>query len=148
MAATRTSRTARSAAARRPNRWRGWWLLAAISVGWKVIVLTVGAAIPRWMLDDGIAALPGWQQAYGREANHMALAALNGPIERHGVVRRVRVVRVDSLDQGAPCAGLGAVVRAYTYFAIPYSEVRTGCGAGVVQYRVFRRRPATARRAG
>jgi hypothetical protein len=40
------------------------------------------------------------------------------------------------------CRGLSARVRAYTYFAIPYSEVRTVCDAGVVEYRVFRRKGA------
>jgi hypothetical protein len=37
-------------------------------------------------------------------------------------------------------------VRAYTYFGIPYSEVRTTCDRGVVEYRVFRRRKPDAAR--
>ena len=73
----------------------------------------------------------------------------NGPIERLGFVRMVRVISVDTLPRatlaGVPepagCEGgrLGARVRAYTYFAIPYSEVRTVCDTGHVEYRVFRR---------
>ena len=34
-----------------------------------------------------------------------------------------------------------ATVRAYTYFAIPYSQARMTCESGVIEYRVFRRRP-------
>jgi len=40
---------------------------------------------------------------------------------------------------GEPCV-LGAHVRAYTYFAIPYSDVRTRCDRGVIEYHVFRPR--------
>jgi len=154
------------------NRWRVWLILAAISVGWKVFVFTVGAAVPRWLITDGIAQLPAPLQDYGREAKRTALTLWNGPLERHGLVRTVRVMSVhlsDTLDTvspagsaagsaaGAPaasvaalpagatterCDGHGAVVRAYTYFGIPYSEARTRCDTGVVEYRVFRRRKA------
>ena len=132
--------TARDAVRRR--RWKLAWTLAAISVGWKVIVFTLGAAMPRWLLDDGIAQLPVAMQPYGAEARETAKALWNGPIERHGVVRKVRVVSVFPTGDSDATTGcrLGARVRAYTYFAIPYSEVRTECGRGVVEYRVFRRR--------
>ena len=58
------------------------------------------------------------------------------------LVRMARVVSVDRTDEpaAAECDGLSARVRAYTYFAIPYSEVRTLCDSGVVEYRVFRRK--------
>jgi hypothetical protein len=149
------------------NRWRMWIILAVISVGWKVFVLTVGAAVPRWLITDGIAQLPAPLQEYGREAKRTALTLWNGPIERHGLVRTVRVMSVhgsDVPDSGTadsarplaasaatlpaagtatePCDGHGAVVRAYTFFGIPYSEARTRCDSGVVEYRVFRRRKA------
>lgn len=141
------------------NRWRVWIILAAISVGWKLFVFTVGAAVPRWLITDGIAQLPAPLQDYGREAKRTALTLWNGPIERHGLVRTVRVMSVhvsDTPDGDAPaaasalpagaaadrCDGHGAVVRAYTYFGIPYSEARTRCDTGVVEYRVFRRRKA------
>jgi hypothetical protein len=113
-------------------------------------------------------------QEYGREAKRTALTLWDGPLERHGLVRTVRVMSVhlsDTLDAGSPaestpspttspttsptataatlpagaaeqCDGHGAVVRAYTYFGIPYSEARTRCDTGVVEYRVFRRRKA------
>ena len=140
-----------------------WMILAAISVGWKVIVFTIGAAVPRWLITDGIEQLPTPLQAYGLQAKRVALTLWNGPIERHGLVRTVRVmsvhvdgpsdtvatsaslpVTVASADDATHCDGHGAVVRAYTYFGIPYSEARIRCDTGVVEYRVFRRRkPAT-----
>jgi len=131
------------APARPGRRWRTLLILASISVGWKVIVFTLGAALPRWLIEDGIAELPAALQPYGHEAKQSALALWNGPIERHGLVRTVRVVSVERLADAnahARCNGLGARVRAYTYFAIPYSEVRMVCDRGVVEYRVFRRR--------
>ncbi len=117
--------------------------LAAISIGWKLLVFTVGAALPRWLINDGIAELPAEHRPYGTEAKQTALALWDGPIERHGVVRTVRVMsvaRATPAPAGSECGGLSARVRAYTYFAIPYSEVRTICDSGVVEYRVFRRR--------
>jgi hypothetical protein len=127
----------------RGGRWRTLYILAGISVGWKVLVLTLGAALPHWLIRDGIADLPEAFQPYGAEAKQTALALWNGPIERHGIVRGVRVMSVERVADAGPaasCNGLGARVRAYTYFAIPYSEVRTVCDTGVVEYRVFRRR--------
>lgn len=125
----------------RQKRRRALWTLAAISVGWKVFVLTVGAAVPRWVLDDGVAAQPRELQSYARDAKATAAGLWNGPIERLGVVRLVKVV---SVQRAAPageaqrCGGFGARVRAYTYFAVPYSEARMVCDSGVVEYRVFR----------
>jgi hypothetical protein len=129
-----------------------WLALLGVSIGWKVLVFTVGAAVPRWLIDDGIEQLPAALQGYGREARATALALWNGPIERHGLVRTVRVVSVHGPmyasaagATAAPgCDGRGALVRAYTYFGIPYSEVRTTCDRGVVEYRVFRRRKPDA----
>lgn len=166
----RAGRRPRASRSTRSRRWRPWLVLAAISIGWKVVVFTLGAAVPRWVIDDGIAQLPAPLQDYGREARHTALALWDGPIERHGLVRSVRVMSVREMLPAAPrptasadtgrvlataagggCGGRTAVVRAYTYFAIPYSEVRTVCDSGVVEYRVFRRqrtdaaRPAPAR---
>ena len=117
-------------------------ILASISIGWKVIVFTLGAAVPRWFIKDGIAELPAPVQPYAREAQQVARGLWNGRIERLGFVRIARVVSVDRTDEpaGAECDGLSARVRAYTYFAIPYSEVRTVCARGVVEYRVFRRK--------
>jgi hypothetical protein len=82
---------------------------------------------------------------YGVEALTVARALWAGPLERYGVVRGVRVVSVERLAEAgtAPCGGLSARVRAYTYFAIPYSEVRTVCDRGTVEYRVLRRRHRT-----
>jgi len=167
----RTPAAAAAAAAGQPDarrrRRRLWLALLGVSVGWKVLVFTVGAAVPRWLIDDGIAQLPAALQGYGREARSTALALWNGPIERYGLVRTVRVVSVhgpmyadaDGLTGGeqlaaagggtspaAGCDGRGALVRAYTYFGIPYSEVRTTCDRGVVEYRVFRRRKPDAGR--
>lgn len=117
-------------------------MLAAISVGWKVLVLTVGAAVPKWLLDDGIAAQPLALQPYARDAKRTAKSLWNGPIERYGFVRHVKILSVDSAvasDDARRCGGYGARVRAYTYFAVPYSEARMVCDRGVVEYRVFRR---------
>lgn len=117
-------------------------LLLAFSVAWKVVVLTLGAAMPRWMLDDGIEHIPLAMQPYANEARATALALWNGPIERRTLVRLVRVMSVDSTQSAGSgeCGGKSARVRAYTFFAIPYSDVRTVCDRGVVEYRVFRRR--------
>ena len=121
------------------RRWRMLLILGSISIGWKVLVFTLGAALPKWLIDDGIASIAPDRRAYAAEAKKSAVLLWNGPIERHGFVRAVRVMRVDSLPASA-CAGYGARIRAYTYFAIPYSEVQTTCDRGVVLYRVFKRR--------
>ena len=113
-------------------------------------MFTLGAAIPRWVVSDGIEELPAEARAYGDSARTIATALWNGPIERRGLIRAVRVMSVgvnlpaDSVvagDIAASCSGYTARVRAYTYFAIPYSEVRTACDTGIVEYRVLRRRP-------
>jgi hypothetical protein len=130
-----------------PGRWRSrrtLLILAAISVGWKVLVFTIGAAMPRWLLSDGIAELPPEWRAYGDSARTTAIALWNGPVERRGLIRTVRVMSVENApreDMPTGCDGRSARVRAYTYFAIPYSEVRTLCERGTVEYRVLRRRP-------
>ena len=127
----------------RARRRRTVLILASISIGWKVVVFTLGAAIPHWFVQDGIAELPPAQRAYGEEARRTALALYDGPIERYGLVRTTRVLSVARLADSAgaaDCGGLGAHVRAYTYFGIPYSEARTVCDHGVVEYRIFRRR--------
>jgi hypothetical protein len=134
-------------AASRLGARRTWLVLAAISIGWKVLVFTLGAALPRWLVSDGIDELPPVHRAYGDSARATAVALWNGPIERRGLIRTVRVMSVDmvpSADAPPGCDGRSARVRAYTYFAIPYSEVRTICDSGVVEYRVLRRRPRPA----
>jgi hypothetical protein len=128
---------------KRRSRWRPWLLLLAFSVAWKVVVLTLGAALPHWVIDDGLEHIPISMQPYAAEARATAVALWSNPIERGAIVRLVRVVSVDSArggDAARNCGGLSARVRAYTFFAIPYSEVRTVCDRGVVEYRVFRRR--------
>ena len=123
------------------RRRRLWFVLAGISIGWKLLVLSLGTAMAHWLVDDGIARLPLDDQRYAVEARRTAMALWNGPIERHGVVRRVRVMSVRRVlsPETVACGGRSARVRAYTYFAIPYSEVRTACDRGVIEYRVFRR---------
>lgn len=136
-----------SGAVARRTRWRTVAMLASISVGWKVLVFTLGAAIPGWVIDDGLGQLPPELVQYGQDATRTARSLWHGPIERHGVVRAVRVISADTEAggaAGAACGGRRARVRAYTYFAIPYSEVRVVCDRGVVEYRVFKRK----RRAG
>lgn len=132
-------------AQRAPSRLRSrrmWIFLIAGSITWKLLVLSLGVAIPKWVVGDGISHLPPADRAYAVEAKRTALALWSGPIERHALVRTVRVMSVDSQATVAPteCGGFHARVRAYTYFAIPYSEVRTVCDRGTVEYRVFRRR--------
>jgi len=123
------------------SRWRPWLLLLGASAGWKLLVLTLGAAVPHWLINDGFEHLPAAMQPYASEARATALALWDSPIERTGIVRLVRVVSVDTVRSGdaGDCGGKTARVRAYTFFAIPYSEVRTVCDRGVVEYRVFRR---------
>ena len=137
----------------RRRRVRLWIVLAAVSIGWKVLVLTLGAAVPRWVIGDGLDLVPPDARAYAQQAKVTALGLWSHPIERLGIVQAIRVVRIDSVpsqsaltSKGAAasptahCNGRSATVRAYTYFAIPYSEARTACDTGVVQYRVFRRK--------
>ena len=131
---------------RRQARRRTMLILASISVGWKVLVFTVGAAVPRWLIADGVDGLPAEQQAYGAAALATARALFDTRAERYmRIVQRVQVVSVDGaaadgrVGAVGECA-MGAHVRAYTYFAIPYSEVRTRCDRGVIEYRVFRPR--------
>jgi len=126
------------------RRWRVLLILGSISIGWKLLVFTLGAALPKWLIDDGIASISPERREYATAAKQAAVLLWNGPIERHGFVRAVRVMRVDSLPSST-CAGYGARVRAYTYFAIPYSEVQTTCDSGVVLYRVFKRRGGSGR---
>lgn len=128
-------------------RRRLWLTLAGISLGWKLLVLTLGAAVPRWIISDGVSELPAEVRDHARQATHIARDLWNGPIERRGgIVRAVHVVSVErDVPEAAACGGYQVRVRAYTYFAIPYSEARTRCGRGVVEYRVFRRYPAHGR---
>jgi len=123
------------------SRWRPWLLLLGISVAWKVVVLTLGAAVPRWLIDDGLEHIPAAMQPYANQARATALSLWGRPIERTGIIRLVRVVSVDTVVGGdaGDCGGKTARVRAYTFFAIPYSEVRTICDRGIVEYRVFHR---------
>ena len=140
-------RRAASGAASRLGSRRTWLILASISVGWKVLVFTLGAALPRWLVSDGLDELPPGLRAYGDSARSTAVALWNGPIERRGLIRTVRVMSVETVplaEAPAGCDGRSARVRAYTYFAIPYSEVRTLCDSGIVEYRVLRRRPRPA----
>lgn len=129
-------------------------VLLAISIGWKVVVLTLGSAVPRWVIGSGVDHIPLASRAYAEEAKITALSLWNHPLERLGIVRAVRVTRVDSVTSpeadgkttvrsGAAaqeCRARSATVVAYTYFAIPYSQARTACKTGVVEYRVFKRR--------
>lgn len=134
-----------------PSRLRSrrmWIFLIAGGITWKLLVLSLGVAIPKWVVGDGISHLPLADRPYAVEAKRTALALWSGPIERHALVRTVRVMSVDSQATRAStggCGGFRARVRAYTYFAIPYSEVQTICDRGTVEYRVFpRRTPGTA----
>ena len=141
--ASSTTGTPRTPGSRLPTR-RTLIVLASISIGWKLLVFTLGAALPRWLVSDGRSDLPPEWRAYGDSARTTAISLWNGPIERRGLIRSVRVVSVESVAATlapAGCDGRSARVRAYTYFAIPYSEVRTLCDSGVVEYRVLRRRP-------
>jgi len=98
----------------RRSRWRPWLLLLAFSVAWKVIVLTLGAAVPRWVIDDSVDHIPLSMQPYANQARATALALWDGPIERRTLVRLVRVVSVDSARSRAAeeCGGKSARVRA------------------------------------
>ena len=119
-------------------------ILASISIGWKLLVFTLGAALPRWLVSDGVDEVPSEWRSYADSARATAIGLWNGPIERRGLIRAVRVMSVENVaaaDVPDGCDGRSARVRAYTYFAIPYSEVRTLCDSGVVEYRVLRRRP-------
>ena len=131
----------RSSPTPRRSRWRPWLVLLGVSVAWKVLVLTLGAAVPHWVIDDGLDHIPASMQPYATQARATALSLWDKPMERTGLVRLVRVVSVDSARGGdlGSCGGKSARVRAYTFFAIPYSEVTTVCDSGVVEYRVFRR---------
>ena len=130
----------------RARRWRPWLLLFGIGLAWKVLVLTVGAAVPRWVIGDGVAHLPEGVRPYAVVAQARASTLWNKPIERLGLVQALRVVRVDTVSESgggrpgaATCGGLRATVRAYTYFAIPYGQAYTVCDSGVVEYRAFRK---------
>ena len=59
-------------------------------------MLSLGVAIPQWVVGDGISHLPLADRAYAAEAKRTALALWDGPIERHALVRTVRVMSVDS----------------------------------------------------
>lgn len=120
-------------------------VLLGIGVAWKVVVFTLGAAVPRWVIGDGRAHLPAAHQSQGYAAQNIARGLWDHPVERLGLVRATRVMRVDTLALAArgdsagsiPCQRLRTTVRAYTYFAIPYSEALTVCDSGVISYRVF-----------
>lgn len=135
--------TPTATAARR--RWRPWLVLFGIGVAWKVVVFTLGAAVPRWVIGDGVAHLPAAMRAQAFDAQLTARTLWDHPLERLGLVRATRVMRLDTIPvaslrdtvTGPPCRRLRATVRAYTYFAIPYSEAYTVCDSGAVAYRVF-----------
>ena len=104
------------------------WTLAGISIGWKLLAFTLGAAIPRWLIDDGVDALPSDLRPYARDAKRTAAALWDNPVERLGLVRTLRVVSVDRVPTAAArrCGGLAARVRAYTYFAVPVATWGSG----------------------
>lgn len=116
-------------------------ILGSISIGWKLFVLTAGAAVPHYLIDDGLKQVPAEFVPYGTQAREIARDLWGGRLERYAVrkIRLVSVARTPGDGGAAHCGGLNAHVRAYTYFALPYSEVRTICDSGVVEYRVFRR---------
>jgi hypothetical protein len=123
------------------RKWRPWLVLVTLSLAWKVIVLGIGGVVPALFMDDGIATLPPDLQPYGMRARQIARSLWNRPIERLGIrhIRLVSAERRPTSADAAQCGGLVAHVRAYTYFAIPYSDVRTVCDSGIVQYRGFSR---------
>ena len=129
------------------QRHRGWVIFFAIGLAWKVIVLTLGAAIPRWAIGEGVAHLPLLQQATARTAKQAALTLWAHPLERLGIVQALQVVSVEPVPEpdsaaagpALACRGDRARVRAYTSFAILYSEAVTRCNSGVVEYRFFKR---------
>jgi hypothetical protein len=132
-----------SASPQARSRKRLWFGLAAFSIGWKVVLFTLGAAVPRWVIGDGLDLVPAEGRFYAQQAKVTALSLWNHPLERLGIVQALRVIRVDRVPAASAlatkgCQGRLVTVRAYTYFAIPYSEARTTCDTGVVQYRVFR----------
>src|SRR5574338_1685273 len=91
-----TTTTSSQSGARGRSRWRPFLLLAAFSVAWKIVVLTLGAAVPRWIIDEGVGHIPLAMQPYAAQARVTALSLWNRPIERKTIVRSVRVVSVDS----------------------------------------------------
>ena len=113
-------------------------VMLALSVSWKVLLLGVGGTMAALLVDDGLAGVPSELQPYAMQAREVARALWTGPIERISV-RGIRVMSVERLadQRAAACGGLTARVRAYTFFAIPYSEVRTVCDRGTVEYRVL-----------
>ncbi len=122
---------------RRWGRRRLLLLAVGASAAWKLLLVGVGGAVAALALDDGLDALPSELRQYGVQARETARALWGGPLERHGI-REIRVVSVEQLSERAAilrCGGLSARVRAYTFFAIPYSEVRTVCDRGTVEYR-------------
>ncbi len=122
----------------RDKRRRLVFALLAISIGWKLVLLGLGGTLPRLLITDGLADVAPDVRPYGVEAISTARALWGGPVERHSV-RGVRLMSIERPGdpKAAPCGGLTARVRAYTFFAIPYSEVRTVCDRGTVEYRLL-----------
>jgi hypothetical protein len=121
-----------------PRRHRRLLVIAiAASIGWKVLFVGVGGLVAAFAVNDGVDQVPVDMRSYAGEALATARVLWGGPIERHGIrgVRVLSVERLASSDSAARCGGLAARVRAYTFFAIPYSEVRTVCDQGTVEYR-------------
>jgi hypothetical protein len=117
---------------------RKWVFLLGVGVAWKLVVLTLGAAVPRWVAGDGVAHLPTTIRAFGLQAKETASILLNHPVERRAIIQAWRVMSVDvahdAVVDAPPCATVRIRVRAYTYFAIPYADAYTVCGAGFVTY--------------
>ena len=133
----------RRAGRRRWSRRRLALVAIAVSATWKLLLVGLGGAVAALALDDGLDALPSEMRAYGVESREIARSLWHGPIERHSI-REIRVVSVEQLteqDAISRCGGLSARVRAYTFFAIPYSEVRTVCDRGTVEFRGLPHRP-------
>lgn len=124
------------------KRLRPWLVLFAVGLVWKLLVITVGTALPKWLIDDGVEAQPDSLRAYARSAKDIAFKVFTNPIERVGIVQDVRVMDITRVaaDSTDACGGLRARVRVYSYFNLPYSEVRTTCAQGVIAYRLIPRR--------
>lgn len=108
--------------------------IARVRLAWLVATLVLAGVVGPRLTPAGAAHYAGDMQESAAEALQMADRTLENPLERILFVQALRVREVRSLPAGTkdhlgtgPCMH-EVVVRAYSFFWVPYTDVTVRCG--------------------
>lgn len=115
-------------------------MIVRLRLPWMVALLLLAGIVGPWITPTGVLQYAGDQRKSAEEALQMAHMTLDNPIERLLFVQRLRIREVTPLPEGtADHLGTGkcpyqVLVRAYSFFWMPYADVTVRCGsAGVTR---------------